>query len=57
MDMSLVRMSRNECGVSKCDREASIMLRFGPLRDITPCKKKFHSRNYKFIAILSKLNL
>jgi len=56
--VSFVRRGCTECGVSKCDREASIMMKSGPLRATAPCKeKKTHSINDKFITNLSKLHL
>jgi hypothetical protein len=40
---SLVQRSPTECGVSECDREASIMRRPGPLVAVVPQgRKKFH---------------
>ena len=36
---SLIQRSPTECGVSECDRGASIMRRLKPTRAVAPCKK------------------
>jgi hypothetical protein len=39
---SLVQRSPTECDVPKCDREASIMWRHWPTRDVAPWKKNHY---------------
>jgi hypothetical protein len=60
--LSLVQRTPTECGVSKCQREASIMRGPGPLGTVAPWKKqKIHFRsschaNKYFVLKCNKLN-